>query len=174
MQSGEPQDDTGPPSTPPDSVDAVFARRLRDVRGIAGLTQQQLADRMTAAGYKMFRSQIGKIENGDRPVTVGEATVLAAALGVELTELLTDPSQAGQENELQARRLAMQVAVKTLAEQAKGHLKLMNEQKLLYEDTCRQLEVAKQRLAGLSPAKIPAGPRGVRGAYHPPGRKDDQ
>jgi transcriptional regulator with XRE-family HTH domain len=70
--------------------DAIFAQRLGEIRARAGLTQQQIADRMAAAGHAMVhRSTIGKIENGDRPVTIGEAIALTTVLGVPLAALVT-------------------------------------------------------------------------------------
>src|ERR1700722_2997434 len=77
----------GPPS---DFSDAIFARRLRAVREASGMTQQQLADAMASTGNKIHRSTIGKIESGDRPVTIGEAVQLAGILGVDLAELVTE------------------------------------------------------------------------------------
>jgi transcriptional regulator with XRE-family HTH domain len=69
--------------------DITFAWRLRQLRLQAWLTQQQLADQMTAAGHRMNRTAISKIESGDRLVTIGEAVQLAAALRVPLQALLT-------------------------------------------------------------------------------------
>lgn len=95
MQGVTPQgitDDNMPsPGTPSGISDAIFARQLRRVREAAKLTQQQLADVLASTGNKIHRSTIGKIENGDRPVTVGEATQIAEILGVDLAALLTEP-----------------------------------------------------------------------------------
>lgn len=70
--------------------DIVFALRLRQFRLHARLTQQDLADQMTAAGYQMANSTISNIECGKRLVTVGEAVQFATAVGVPLMALLTD------------------------------------------------------------------------------------
>ena len=71
--------------------DAMFARRLSQVRRAAGITQQELADRMTAAtGHKMYRSAIAKTENGYRSVPVGEAVQFAKCLDVPFTMLMTE------------------------------------------------------------------------------------
>jgi hypothetical protein len=43
------------------------------------VTQQQLADPMTAAGHSMNHSAISGVESGERRVTIGEAVQLAAA-----------------------------------------------------------------------------------------------
>lgn len=71
--------------------DAVLARRLRALREIAELTQRQLADQMTGAGYQMHQTTIAKIEAGQRPVIVGEAVALARIIGVGVADLLSEP-----------------------------------------------------------------------------------
>jgi transcriptional regulator with XRE-family HTH domain len=149
MQSADSQDATEARSTPPlDSADAVFARRLRDTRAVAGLTQQQLADRMTAAGHKMFRSQIGKIENGDRPVTISEATALADALGVTLADLATDLAATMRNS----ARIAALTQIRSLTEQIAGHVAAIHEQEVLCQDAQRRLDELKQILAELDSA----------------------
>jgi len=75
--------------TPSGDADAEFGWRLRHLREQAGLTQQQLAGVMRAAGSKMHRSTIGKIEAGERVVSVGEAAQFADVLGIGLTQLIT-------------------------------------------------------------------------------------
>ena len=79
----------------PDALDAIFARRVCEARHAAGLKQQDLADLMSSTGRKMHRSQIGKIEAGDRVVSVGEAFQLAAFLGIDLAELVAEPAVSG-------------------------------------------------------------------------------
>ena len=80
--------------------DQVLKERVQVLRKSAGLTQRQLADQMTSAGYRMHQTTIAKIEAGERPVIVGEAAALAIILGVGLADLITDPAQN------QGRRLA--------------------------------------------------------------------
>lgn len=54
-----------------------FARRLRQLRDAAGLTQAQLAEK---AG--LHRQGIAKLENGEREPAWGTVQALAKALGV--------------------------------------------------------------------------------------------
>jgi transcriptional regulator with XRE-family HTH domain len=68
----------------------IFARRLRMFRLQASLTQQHLADQMTAAGHHMANRAISNIESGRRLVTISEAVQFAAALGIPLLALVTD------------------------------------------------------------------------------------
>ena len=59
----------------------------------ARMTQQQVAERMTGAGYRMHQTTVAKSESGERPVTLGEAVALALVLGVDLQDLLTEPAR---------------------------------------------------------------------------------
>lgn len=127
----------------PALADQVFARQLRAIRQAAGLTQQQLADRVSEAGARMHRSGIAKIEAGDRVVSVGEALQLAAALGTGLADLVTDPSPGHRER---AEALAQLRA----AEHEAGQLRRRaDEARALYEDAQRRAGEARQRLAEL-------------------------
>lgn len=150
MQGITSQDTTGPhgvPQSPPsDFSDAVFARQLKAVRLAAGLTQQELAERMASTGNKIHRSTIGKIESGDRPVTIGEAVQFAGILGVPLAELITDPAS----GEHAYRALVdAQIAVRSLQHEAAERYKQLEEAQILYDNTVVMLKAAQQRLAEL-------------------------
>lgn len=146
MQS-TPQDATGP-NTPLYSADALFARRLKEVRSIAGLTQQQLADRVTAAGHKLFRSQVGKIESGDRLVTLGEADALADALGVELADLIS-PHVMDAHLLYMRERFVAQTELRSSAEDMRRHLMAAREHQILAEDAKQRNNAARQLLTDL-------------------------
>jgi transcriptional regulator with XRE-family HTH domain len=60
-----------------------FGLHLKQLRVKAGLTQEQLADR---AG--MHRTFVGRLERGQSSLRVERLFDLAAALGVELADLL--------------------------------------------------------------------------------------
>ena len=67
---------------------AEFGRQLREARKQAGVTQEQLADAVTASsGQRLHRSAIAKIESGDRPASLDEAVYITTYLGVSLAEL---------------------------------------------------------------------------------------
>jgi transcriptional regulator with XRE-family HTH domain len=69
----------------------IFARRLRDERGRAGVSQAALADHLTATLYhRVDASAISRMEKGDRPARLDEAVVIAEKLGVPLATLLRD------------------------------------------------------------------------------------
>jgi transcriptional regulator with XRE-family HTH domain len=161
----------GPPSG---FSDSVFARRLREIRQQAGVTQQQLASRMTDAGHKLHRSAVAKIELGERPVTIGEAVQLAGILGVPLMELVTDRGAATELERRHAARVEAQIAVRSLQHEAAERHKLMEEQKILYDNVVDRLKVAQQRLRKLGgelPWDTPGVPPGLQPeVFGPPGR----
>jgi transcriptional regulator with XRE-family HTH domain len=69
----------------------VFAVRLRETRLARGLTQAELADRVTTAGRPLSRVAILGIERGDRRVSLDEALALAQVLYVAPANLLSPP-----------------------------------------------------------------------------------
>jgi transcriptional regulator with XRE-family HTH domain len=134
---------------PSDFSDATFARRLRLVREAAGMTQQQLADAMAATGNKIHRSTIGKIESGGRPVTIGEAVQLAGILGIPLELLVTEPSPDTWERRAHLVRVEAQVRLRGLKHEAAERHRLLEEARVLYEDTERRIKRAERDLAAL-------------------------
>jgi transcriptional regulator with XRE-family HTH domain len=144
--AGDPAD---PQGTPSDFSDAIFARRLREVRQVAGVTQQQLADRMTAVGHKMHRSAIAKIEVGDRPVSIGEAVQLAGQLGTTLMDLVTDARLDLPEERLHRERVEAMIRVRSLQHEAAERHRYLDEAQVLYENALDRLHAANQRLADL-------------------------
>jgi transcriptional regulator with XRE-family HTH domain len=124
----------------------LFPRRVREVRTQAGLTQQQLADRMSLV-FKMHRSAIAKIEAGDRPVLLGEAIAIAQILGVDLQELITDPDYHAGRPALQ--RLKAQLAVRSLELEADSRSEALQVARAAAADTQERLDAARHRLAEL-------------------------
>lgn len=167
------QDATGDHSAsqgPAGNPDEVFARQLRAVRQAAGLTQQQLAGRMNAAGTKMHRSAVAKIEAGDRPVSVGEAVRFAAVLGVSLDELVTEPGP-----DTAPRPAGAQAAVWPLLDLIAEVRKLLEEHQAHYGAAADKFAKAELRLGELGlelrPVEPPGEPIAIPG---PPPRKDDR
>lgn len=117
------------------SPDYVLPGRLREVRQQAGLTQQQLADLMTGAGYRMRQTTIAKIEAGERAVSVGEGYTLATVLGADLDVLLTPQGDDAEHT----RRV-----------QALGELRAAEEEAMLrgeeFDMAEARLEAARERL----------------------------
>lgn len=73
-----------------DTPGAVFARRLRQARRAASLTQADLAAQLVERGFAMDSTTITRIERLDRAVKLEEALALAEILGEPLDALLHD------------------------------------------------------------------------------------
>src|SRR6266487_1419934 len=150
MEDTMSQDTTGnntESQRPADISDGIFARQLHKLRKMAGLTQEQLAERMTAAGNAMHRSAIAKIESGDRSVSVGEAVQFADVLGVDLGELTTERSGDTVRDRALHERAEVQIRVRSLQHLAAERHKRLEEAQFLYEHAAEQLEQAQRELS---------------------------
>jgi transcriptional regulator with XRE-family HTH domain len=67
----------------PSNARKIFAQRLRQIRQIKGLSQEELAD---MAG--LHRTYVGSVERSERNVSIDNMERLANALEVDITELL--------------------------------------------------------------------------------------
>lgn len=75
------------------SLSAELFSKVRTLRKLQGVSAQGLADRMTAQGFHVIRSVIANGEVGRvRSMSVDFASHAARALGITLTELLTEPA----------------------------------------------------------------------------------
>jgi transcriptional regulator with XRE-family HTH domain len=63
----------------------IFASRLRQIRQIKGLSQEDLADR---AG--LHRTYVGSVERGERNISIDNMECLANALEIDIIELLKE------------------------------------------------------------------------------------
>src|SRR6266545_1902903 len=68
----------------------VVMRRVRHLRERRGLSQQRLADRLAELGVPIERSQLARLERGERGVGVDELMALAFALDTAPAYLLLD------------------------------------------------------------------------------------
>lgn len=66
--------------------------RIRKAREAKGLTQAELATRMSALGVALHPSAVAKIELGPRVVTVDELVAIARVLDVSVELLAVGPS----------------------------------------------------------------------------------
>lgn len=62
--------------------------RVRELRQLAGWTQDELASRMTAAGCDTGQATVSKIESAGRPTSVGEVATLSKIFGVGIVDLM--------------------------------------------------------------------------------------
>lgn len=66
----------------PETPSQSFARRLKRYRERRGWTQDLLASKLGAVGWKVDRAQIAKIENQDRNISLDEAIMISWALSL--------------------------------------------------------------------------------------------
>jgi transcriptional regulator with XRE-family HTH domain len=102
--------------------ESLASFNLRRIRTELGISQQQIADRISAArpgGAKMSQTQIAKIERGERPWRVNELMMIAEALGVGWDEFFgVRPGQDYTHLDVEAARLRYEQA-KALEDEAR-------------------------------------------------------
>ena len=114
------------------SLEAEVGERIRALRTARGMSQAALGEALAAYGYGMPQPLVWRVETGRRPLRLGEVAAFAAALGVELAELVDGLSADDARAEAE-RRLAEAV---TEAEHAAEAV----------EEARRQLDAATARL----------------------------
>jgi transcriptional regulator with XRE-family HTH domain len=67
--------------------DATFGARLRRERERQQVSQASLADSLTYHGVPWHQTTVAKVEAGERPIRLAEATALARLLGIPLATL---------------------------------------------------------------------------------------
>lgn len=83
-------------------IDENFAANLRERREAHGLSQDELAQRMTDRGFGFSQATIWKIEQGKRPVKLSEVVALADAIGMlGWTTLALQPHASRHHGQLQ-------------------------------------------------------------------------
>lgn len=70
------------------SIDDSFGPRFLAARREKGMSQESVVDGLAQRGINLHVTAIGKIERGERRVTVGEASALASVLGYTLDTLI--------------------------------------------------------------------------------------
>lgn len=73
-----------------ESKERRFGRRVKQLRQSIGLTQEELARRMTAAGQPLHPTMVTKLEGGNRPTSIGELVSLANILRVPVGALFEE------------------------------------------------------------------------------------
>jgi transcriptional regulator with XRE-family HTH domain len=86
------------------SLAAEFGARLRRIRELRGLTQQQLADRLKAA-----KSRISRYESGNALPEAETLVILGEVLEVSIDELLLGRTNGGADDGVQDVRLRERV-----------------------------------------------------------------
>lgn len=65
----------------------ITGKRIKDARIKAGLSQQQLSDKLELSAVYVCRGSVSRIENGERAVTDIEIDAISKVLGVTLNYL---------------------------------------------------------------------------------------
>lgn len=83
------------PQTPPHITDSdrVFAQNVKRARLAADLRQDELAAILETRGFSFHPTVIGKVERGERRVSIGEAAAMADSLGVALADLIEESGE---------------------------------------------------------------------------------
>lgn len=89
-----------------DGSDDRIGSRVAQLRTAAGLKQSDLSAMLRRAGLNWSQATLSKVESGQRPVRLSEATVLADALDVDLSALLSNPDYIGALREASDRTVA--------------------------------------------------------------------
>ncbi|SKZ42085.1 MULTISPECIES: helix-turn-helix domain-containing protein [Gordonia] len=76
------------------TVESTFAANLKAVREQQRISQEQLAERMSRAGYSWHQATVYKVESGSREVKLGEAEALSKILGVSVNVLMQESAVA--------------------------------------------------------------------------------
>lgn len=95
-------------------IEQIFARRLRQERRRAGLTQAALARSLAASGLDLDQTSLSRIESQQRRASLSEAVAIAEVLGLALGDLVRDEEVIGLRQDLDRLRLAAQVHAQEL------------------------------------------------------------
>lgn len=100
-----------------EAIEQAVARKLKELRQLAGLPQVKIAERMFSRGQPWHQQTVYKVEAGQRPVRVGELADLAAIFGVTPATLLSDDDygDAAAEREVMEHALREQIAAEILS-----------------------------------------------------------
>lgn len=105
------------------SIDERVGVNLRAYREAAGLSQEELAQRMVERGFGFSQATVWKIESGHRPIKISEAVALADALQLRGWNSLTqDPTQARHQVQLQQWHHAAYAAFGEIKRAAAGYI----------------------------------------------------
>lgn len=68
----------------------IIGKKIKQIRKIKGMTQEQLAARLNIQGLNIDRIMISKIENHKRPIYDYEIKAISKSLSVSIQELFNE------------------------------------------------------------------------------------
>jgi transcriptional regulator with XRE-family HTH domain len=107
------------------SIDQNIAANVRAYREAGGISQEELAQRMTDFGFGFSQATIWKIESGQRPVRASELIALADAIGADgltPTALAREPEATRHTIALKQTNAAARTAYYAVKEAAAAYL----------------------------------------------------
>jgi transcriptional regulator with XRE-family HTH domain len=72
------------------SVESAFAQNLKKARAASGMTQAELAKKMTDRGYKWHAATVYKVENEERQIQLGEALEAVRIFTMDIEDMVKD------------------------------------------------------------------------------------
>lgn len=84
----------GPPLPRAGTEDNLFAANIRETRTRLGMSQGELARRMSALGWPWYQQTVRRVEEGSRRAGVGEAKAIARIFGTTVDRLTMPGRQA--------------------------------------------------------------------------------
>lgn len=115
-----------------DRIDEQFGPSVRLLRLDRGMSQDELASAVSKFGYPVSQATVGKIERGDRKVSVGEAEAIARALGTSSSALMLGPSNVSRE--------LLEARLRSLREELVDSMRVFESAQQLVAIEARQLD----------------------------------
>ncbi len=129
-------------------LDRLVGRNLRALRGEAGLSQDEIAEGMAAAGFPVWTKQtVADVERGTRKVSLDELAGLADVTECTLERLLSPDDELSDDAERRARLLLGLEEPKT----PDGLEAVTDERSMekLEDFLCRELHLSRSELVEL-------------------------
>ncbi len=120
-------DESTKSQSPTETPDERFAESFRKRREMLGLSQSEVAEKMTERGFACHQQTIAKVERGARSVRIGEAQALAAIVETSVDYLMMPTDAAIYDRLLITERSKSKRLYEALVENTSDLLKLQME-----------------------------------------------
>jgi transcriptional regulator with XRE-family HTH domain len=136
-----------------------FGVQVRDLRRARGWTQDDLAERLTAAGFPIHQTTVAKMEGGTRPTNVGEIAALAELFDVPIGTLFDRTPDMEHELRLMAAQRAIE-AMNLEKAQLQQRLKELEKERVTAIKNFRDYQAFTRRLmeGGAASGEHPEAP----------------